>query len=74
MFKLQYNRTIRGIIMIEKTNINGQPCIKELRVIVDDKGNTNYKLLIEVDREWRDTAKSFHETRPQLLLINGGKK
>jgi len=60
--------------MIEKTNINGQPCTKELRVIVDDKGNTNWKLLIEVDREWRDTIKPLHKIRPQLFIINGGKK
>lgn len=60
--------------MIEKTNINGQPCTKELRVIVDDKGNTNWKLLIEVDREWRDTVRPLHKTRPQLFIINGGKK
>lgn len=60
--------------MIEKTNINGQPCTKQLRVIVDQNGKTNWELLIQVDREWRDTIRPINKTRPQLLLINGGKK
>ena len=60
--------------MIEKTNINGQPCTKQLRTIVDQDGKVNWELLIQVDREWRDTVRPLHETPPRLKLINGGKK
>ena len=61
--------------MIEKTNINGQPCTKQLRQIVDQKGKTNWELLIEVDREWRDTAEEFQKpTTTPLRIIKGGKK